>query len=71
MIRTANGRFVADPGIPGARKWVAWVMEVVKSTISTWVHFDDYFYTEARGERMNDEETFRKYNDGLFTNLGD
>jgi uncharacterized lipoprotein YddW (UPF0748 family) len=71
-IRTANGRFVVDPGIPEARKWVAdRVMEVVRKYDIDGVHFDDYFYTEARGERMNDEETFRKYNDGMFANLGD
>lgn len=71
-IRTANGRFVADPGIPEARKWVEdRVMEVVANYDIDGVHFDDYFYYEKFEGEMKDQDTYKKYNNGKFSNIGD
>lgn len=71
-IRTANNRFVVDPGIPEARKWVeACVMEVVDKYDIDGVHFDDYFYYEAVNNEMGDDATFQKYNIGQFVKKAD
>lgn len=71
-IRTSSGRFVVDPGIPEAREWVInRVMEVVDNYDVDGVHFDDYFYTESVMGEMKDEDTFNRYNNGQFSNIGD
>lgn len=71
-IRTANKRFVIDPGIPAARKWVEdCVMEVVNKYDIDGVHFDDYFYYEAAANEMGDDGTFQKYNNGEFSKKAD
>lgn len=71
-IKTANNRFVVDPGIPDARKWVEdCVMEVVNKYDIDGVHFDDYFYYEAYVNEMDDSQTYNKYNNGQFTNKDD
>lgn len=71
-IRQAAGRFVVDPGIPEARKWVCErVMEVVKNYDIDGVHFDDYFYYENFTGELDDKATFEKYNNGQFGSLGD
>lgn len=71
-IKTANNRFVIDPGIPEARKWVEdCVMEVVNNYDIDGVHFDDYFYYEAVTNEMGDDTTYQKYNNGQFTNKAD
>ncbi len=71
-IRTAKSRFVIDPGIPEARKWVVdRVMEVVNRYDIDGIHFDDYFYYEDYVGQLEDQETFEKYNYGQFNNLGD
>ncbi len=71
-IRTAMGRFVVDPGIPEARQWVNnRVMEVVNNYDVDGIHFDDYFYYEHTEWELNDKETYNKYNNGRFSNMGD
>lgn len=71
-IKTANSRFVLDPGIPAARKWVEdCVMEVVNNYDIDGVHFDDYFYYEAAANEMGDDTTYQKYNNGQFTSKAD
>lgn len=71
-IKTAADRFVIDPGIPEARDWVMKrVMEVVNNYDIDGIHFDDYFYNEEQTGEMKDTDTFNKYNNGQFSNLGD
>jgi len=71
-IKTASNRFVVDPGMPEARQWVCdRVMEVVNNYDVDGVHFDDYFYYEEKFGELNDTETFKKYNSGGFSNIGD
>ncbi len=71
-IRTANNRFVVDPGIPEVRDWAMnRVMEVVRNYDVDGVHFDDYFYYESTFGDLKDQETYRKYNNGQFSNIGD
>lgn len=71
-IKTSSDRFVVDPGIPEARQWaINRVMEVVNNYDVDGVHFDDYFYYEGVEGELKDTETFNKYNNGQFSNLGD
>lgn len=71
-IRTASNRFVLDPGIPEARKWVEdCVMEVVRNYDIDGVHFDDYFYYEEVNNEMGDDSTYQKYNNGQFAKKAD
>lgn len=72
LIKTANNRFVVDPGIPDSRKWVAdRVKEILDNYDVDGIHFDDYFYYEKYEGELNDDETYRKYNNGRFSNKGD
>ena len=71
-IRTAYDRFVVDPGIPEARKWVKdRVMEVVKKYDIDGIHFDDYFYHEKYIGELDDDNTFNKYNLENFSDKED
>ncbi|NLP14299.1 MAG: family 10 glycosylhydrolase [Clostridium sp.] len=71
-VKKSMNRFVVDPGIPEARKWVIdRVMEVVENYDVDGVHFDDYFYYEEYEGELKDQDTFNKYNNGKFKNLGD
>lgn len=71
-IKTAANRYVVDPGIPNAREWVIRrVMEVVRNYDVDGIHFDDYFYYESSGSKLNDKKTFETYNKGQFSNIGD
>ena len=71
-VKTSMNRLVVDPGIPEAREWViSRVMEVVKGYDVDGVHFDDYFYYEEYEGEIGDRETFNKYNNGRFSNIGD
>lgn len=71
-IMKSADRFIVDPGIPEARKWVIdRVMEVVRGYDIDGIHFDDYFYNENYVGEMKDRETYNKYNNGQFSNLGD
>jgi len=70
-IRTAGDRFVLDPGIPQARDWITSIVaEVVSRYPVDGVQFDDYFYAESPGSRLNDSATFRQYGQG-FTSKAD
>lgn len=61
-IRTANGRFVLDPGLPDVRNWItSIVMELVKNYDVDGIQFDDYFYYETPQSLLDDENTYRKY----------
>lgn len=71
-IRTAQSKFVVDPGIPEAREWVKRrVMEVVNNYDIDGIHFDDYFYNESYIGELEDQDTFNQYNSGKFSNIGD
>ncbi|MBX9890613.1 MAG: family 10 glycosylhydrolase, partial [Amoebophilaceae bacterium] len=70
-IKVAYDRFLIDPGIPAARRWVVdGIMEVVKNYDIDGVHLDDYFYYESTDSPMDDAETFNKYK-ASFTDKGD
>lgn len=70
-IRTAGDRYVLDPGIPAARDWITSIVaEVVSHYPVDGVQFDDYFYAEAPGQLLNDNQTFREYGQG-FSNKAD
>ena len=65
-IRTASDRYVLDPGIPEARDWITSIVaEVVAHYPVDGVQFDDYFYAEAPGSVLNDNQTFQKYGSGF------
>ncbi len=67
-IRTAGDRFVLDPGIPDVRDWITSIVaEVVAHYPVDGVQFDDYFYTETPGSRLNDSTTFQQYGQGFST----
>ncbi len=71
-IKSSMDRFVVDPGIPEARKWVTdRVMEVVGNYDVDGVHFDDYFYYERTVGELKDDNTFKMYNKGQFSDIGD
>ncbi|MCX7711390.1 MAG: family 10 glycosylhydrolase [Clostridia bacterium] len=71
-VKTSMDRFVVDPGIPDARKWVEErVLEVANNYDIDGVHFDDYFYYERFEGELKDGDTYRKYNNGRFASLGD
>lgn len=56
-IRTSGDRFVLDPGIPEVQDWITSIVaEVVSRYPVDGVQFDDYFYTESPGSRLNDNE---------------
>ena len=64
---TYAGKRYFDPGNKEAQKYVT---EVVKDVVSRYevdaIHFDDYFYPyKIAGENFPDNETYRKYGDGL------
>jgi len=70
-IRTSGDRFVLDPGIPDVQDWITSIVaEVVSRYPVDGVQFDDYFYTESPGSRLNDNETYRKYG-GAFSSKAD
>jgi uncharacterized lipoprotein YddW (UPF0748 family) len=58
-IQLGEGRYVLDPGIPAARRWIVErVMEVVENYDIDAVHFDDYFYPA----NWDDDLVFDRYN---------
>lgn len=61
-----------DPGIPEVQEYLVQViLDVVKEYDVDGIHFDDYFYPyRIAGQRINDDSTFRKYNNG-FSNISD
>ena len=66
-IKVATNRFVLDPGIPDAQKYVEdCIMEIVNNYDVDGIHFDDYFYVGSNGGFDNgysDLETYDKYAD--------
>lgn len=65
-IRTADDRFVLDPGIPEARDWITSIVaEVVTHYPVDGVQFDDYFYTGSSASPLDDSLTFKKYGQGF------
>ncbi|AAM85218.1 glycoside hydrolase family 10 protein [Yersinia pestis] len=61
-IRTANGRFVLDPGLPEVRHWITNIVaELVKNYDIDGIQFDDYFYYETPSSRLDDDATYQKY----------
>lgn len=71
-IRKAMNRYVIDPGIPEARKWVIdRVMEIVEKYDIDGIHFDDYFYYERTFGELDDKQTYTKYNPDGFSDIKD
>jgi len=71
-IRKAMNRYVIDPGIPEARKWVVdRVMEIVEKYDIDGIHFDDYFYYERTFGELDDKQTYSKYNPDGISNIKD
>lgn len=65
-IRTANERFVLDPGLPDVRNWITGVVaEIVKNYEVDGIQFDDYFYYETPQSPLDDEKTYRAYGKGF------
>lgn len=70
-IKTSGGKYVIDPGIPEARKWIEdCVAEVLKNYDVDGIHFDDYFYYETTASPLNDDDTYAVYG-GEFSNKAD
>lgn len=65
-IKTSGDRLVLDPGIPEVQQWITNIVaEVVSRYPVDGVQFDDYFYTESAGSKLNDNDTFRRYGAGF------
>ncbi len=70
-IKTAGGKYVIDPGIPKARRWIEdCVAEVLNNYEVDGIHFDDYFYTETKDSPLDDDDTFALYG-AEFSNKAD
>jgi len=69
---TYGGTKLFNPGIPQVREYIVQIiLNVVDNYDIDGVHMDDYFYPYAiPGQRINDIETFNKYNNGI-TNIED
>ena len=72
LFFTYAGKKQFDPGIPEVREYIVQViLDVVKGYDVDGIHFDDYFYPyPVAGQKIKDEETFRKYPNG-FTSIND
>ena len=65
-IKTSGGKYVIDPGIPEARKWIEdCVAEVLRNYEVDGIHFDDYFYYETSASPLNDDDTHAAYGEGF------
>ncbi|WP_214630911.1 family 10 glycosylhydrolase [Paenibacillus agaridevorans] len=66
-IKIGTSRFVLDPGIPEAAKYVEdSVMEIVENYDIDGIHFDDYFYVGSNGgfdAGYSDQSTYDTYAD--------
>ncbi|WP_108991042.1 family 10 glycosylhydrolase [Paenibacillus agaridevorans] len=66
-IKVGTSRFVLDPGIPEAAKYVEdSVMEIVENYDIDGIHFDDYFYVGSNGgfdAGYSDQSTYDTYAD--------
>ena len=65
---TYGGAKLFNLGIPEVRTYIVdIVMNIVKNYDVDGIHFDDYFYPYTiTGEKLNDDETFKKYNNGFL-----
>ncbi|MEK0314889.1 family 10 glycosylhydrolase [Cohnella sp. 56] len=66
-IKVGTSRFVLDPGIPEAEKYVEdSIMEIVENYDIDGIHFDDYFYVGSNGgfdAGYSDTSTYDTYAD--------
>lgn len=64
---TYDGQKILNFGIPEVRDYIVQVVaEIIKHYDVDGIHFDDYFYPyPVVGQQLKDEETFRKYNNGI------
>jgi|GEM_PF-50051 len=66
-IKVGTSRYVLDPGIPEAAKYVEdAVMEIVENYDIDGIHFDDYFYVGSNGgfdAGYSDQSTYDTYAD--------
>ncbi|MET3501072.1 uncharacterized lipoprotein YddW (UPF0748 family) [Mucilaginibacter rubeus] len=69
---TYGGIKTFNPGLPEVRDYIVQViLDVVDNYDIDGVHMDDYFYPyPIAGQKINDEETFRKYGEG-YDNIKD
>ncbi|UNK20375.1 family 10 glycosylhydrolase [Paenibacillus sp. N3/727] len=69
MIKV-NNQLMINPGIPEARQHIIdTIMEVVNGYEIDGIHLDDYFYPS--NATINDAATYKTYNDGSYTDIGD
>ena len=64
---TYDGLVILDPGIPQNREYTCRVAaDIVRRYDVDGLHIDDYFYPyPAAGQKIPDEETFRRYHNGF------
>lgn len=64
---TYDGKLFYDPGVPEVRRFVQDAMlDAVRRYDIDALHWDDYFYPyPVQGQRLDDDETFRKYGAGF------
>ena len=62
-----DGLYILDPGIPQNREYTCRVAaDIVRRYDVDGLHIDDYFYPyPAAGQKIPDEETFRRYHNGF------
>ncbi|PWL16953.1 hypothetical protein DKP76_12950 [Falsochrobactrum shanghaiense] len=61
-IGVSADRYVLDPGIPAVREWVTNITaEVVQKYDVDGIQFDDYFYYETAGSRLDDDASFARF----------
>lgn len=61
-VGISAGRYVLDPGIPAVRKWVSDIAaEVVQKYDVDGIQFDDYFYYETAGSKLDDDKSFARF----------
>ncbi len=61
-VGISAGRYVLDPGIPAVRQWVTNITaEVVQKYDVDGIQFDDYFYYETQGSKLEDDKTFKRF----------
>jgi len=64
---TYGGTKLFNPGLPEVREYIVHtILNVVDNYDIDGVHMDDYFYPyEIPGQRINDNDAFTKYNNGI------
>lgn len=68
-----GGKLYYNPGIPEVKNFITeGILEVVQNYDIDAVHMDDYFYPyKVTGEEFPDQNTYKTYNNGKFSNIGD